>query len=247
MIKTLAAIVIAISLLCCNRASTPSTTDFDAEWYNTKYAERFSINALKDSTAILIKITKPNLHKTEYDNLIITLDDQTAAKNVANATSITPPIKRVITLSHSNIEMFDTIGESDKIVGVTEIEKVSNKTILQAYNRGKSLSIESADSINYHAIIALRPDIVLLSGDHDQVLGIEAELDRLGIKHIYIGNLDEPSPLAKAEWLVVIGELCGEREVAKQRFNEIEQRYLAIQDSLNQLLVAPITDSTTTL
>ncbi|MCF0172856.1 MAG: ABC transporter substrate-binding protein [Bacteroidales bacterium] len=61
---------------------------------------------------------------------------------------------------------------------------------------------------------------------------MESKLTGLGIPYLYIGEYLEQSPLGKAEWIVVLGELTGRREAAEKAYLEIEERYKAVHDKV---------------
>lgn len=59
---------------------------------------------------------------------------------------------------------------------------------------------------------------------------MESRLRELGIPFAYIGEYLEESPLGKAEWLVAVAELAGEREAGETLFRAIPERYEALRE-----------------
>ena len=61
---------------------------------------------------------------------------------------------------------------------------------------------------------------------------MESKLKELGIPYIYMGDYLEESPLGKAEWMVVAGEVAGRRKEAREAFGDIPERYDAVKKRL---------------
>ncbi len=58
---------------------------------------------------------------------------------------------------------------------------------------------------------------------------MEGKLRELGIPYIYIGDYLEESPLGKAEWVVTLAEITGQRRKGENVFIGIPQRYNALK------------------
>lgn len=58
---------------------------------------------------------------------------------------------------------------------------------------------------------------------------MEGKLKELGIPFMYVGDYLEESPLGKAEWLVALSEVTGQRGKGEKVFGEIPVRYNALK------------------
>ena len=69
------------------------------------------------------------------------------------------------------------------------------------------------------------PDLVLLYGIGDAQSAVTDKLRELGIPYMYIGEYVEESPLGRAEWVVLLGEVTDRREESEAAFRVITERY----------------------
>ncbi len=238
LIKIYCAVAALFLLACAGEQRVVDLDGFSLESYTPKYATGFSVRMLPDSTASLVTITKPWQGARNNDQHLLLLgEDMTPPEGFAGAVLHTSA-KRVITLSSSNIAMLEAVGVSDRVVGVSGIDYITNPAVIDSYNSGRTLDIGYGSALNFEAIVALRPDIVLLYGVSGEDVAVTQKLKELGIQYLYIGDYAEQSPLGKAEWMVAIAEICGVGEVAVERFNEVAARYTHLRDSVASQYIA---------
>ncbi len=230
--KYFVAFMAALTCACHSNLQPLNLADFNQNIYPTNRSNGFEINELEDGSAALVNIIKPWQGARDNDHhLLILKDDQPYPKNFSGAI-IRGEAKRIITLSSTNIAMLEALGEADRIVGVSGIGYITNETVQQRYRSGKILDIGYGTNLNFEAIVALAPDIVLLYGVSGEEVSVTSKLDELGIQYIYVGDYAEESPLAKCEWSIVIGEICGVRQRAIENFEELQQRYNDIKQQI---------------
>ena len=114
--------------------------------------------------------------------------------------------------------MLDVLGAVDRVAGVSGIDFISNRYI-QAH-RDSVGDIGFDGNINYELLLSLDPDIVLLYGVNG-ASAMEGKLKEVGIPYMYVGDYLEESPLGKAEWLVAISEIIGQRDKGIAIFRDI--------------------------
>ena len=118
--------------------------------------------------------------------------------------------------------MLDAIGAVESVVGVSGKNFITNPYVVA--NQRTIADVGYDGNMNFELLIAQQPDIVLLYG----VTGactMESKLDELGIPYIYIGEYVEEDPLGKAEWLIALAEIVGQRQQGLTYFSELPQRY----------------------
>ena len=128
-------------------------------------------------------------------------------------------------MSSSYIAMLDAIGQTDRIVGVSGIDYVSNPYVLAHKESIRDMGAE----MNYELLIGLKPDVVLLYGIGDAQTSVTDKMRELSIPYMYVGEYLEESPLGKAEWLIALSELTDSREKGIEVFREIPRRYQALK------------------
>lgn len=139
--------------------------------------------------------------------------------------------RRIICMSSTHIAMLQALGVSDRIVGVSGKEYISNSSIRE---NPDIPDIGYEGFIDYETLAAQKPDLVLLFSVNG-ASAMEPKLRELNIPYLYIGDYVEESPLGKAEWIVPVAEVVGLRDKGIQKFKDIEARYLSLRDSVAAL------------
>lgn len=196
--------------------------------YEPRYASGFRI--LSDSTrpsGRIVCVRNPWQGAEDVEqSIFLSADGEKAPDGFAGFT-VNVPAERIAVMSSSFIAMLDAIGESDRIVGVSGTRYISNTSIRERAAKGEVADIGYESNLDFERIAAQGTDIVLLYGISSEERSITGKLKQLGIPYLYIGDYVEPHPLGKAEWIVVMSELCGCRERGEEVFEGIESRYNA--------------------
>ena len=189
--------------------------------YTPKYATSFSLGTDSLSRTVLT-ITNPYQSDKPFEQKIYLLNDTDTAPAAAHSLRI--PAERISSLSSSHIAMLDAVGCADKVVGVSGIKFVTNSSV-----RSSAIEIGYDSALDFEKIKAIGTDLILLYGLYGEDSATTTKLTQLGIPYIYIGDYIEPSPLAKAEWIVAISALCGKMNEGIEYFTALEQRYNALK------------------
>lgn len=196
--------------------------------YAPKYASGFSISGERGKKSSLITITNPWQGADSVVNQLFILRGKEKAPSGFKGQILKGEAKRIVAMSSTHIAMLEALQETSRVVGVSGKKFISNEYI-------RSHSAEIADVgydnyTDYEALIALKPDIVLLYG----ITGaspLEGKLKEMEIPFVYIGDYVEESPLGKAEWMVAIAEIIGQRERGEEVFKAIPERYNSLKNS----------------
>lgn len=113
--------------------------------------------------------------------------------------------ERIVSLSPNLTHIIYALGDLDKVVGVTLYSDFPPKA--------KDLpSVGGWINPNYEAILALRPDLVILMKDQDTIFG--ANIRALGLKTLVTDSNDSVSDILKT--ITYLGEVLGREEEAKR-------------------------------
>ena len=189
--------------------------------YTPKYATSFSLGTDSLSRTVLT-ITNPYQSDKPFEQKIYLLNDTDTAPAAAHSLRI--PAERISSLSSSHIAMLDAVGCADKVVGVSGIKFITISSV-----RSSAIEIGYDSALDFERIKAIGTDLILLYGLYGEDSATTTKLNQLGIPYIYIGDYIEPSPLAKAEWIVAISALCGKMNEGIEYFTALEQRYNALK------------------
>ena len=204
-LKEIIIIFCALFLASCGGASTQKR-EFE-QVYSPKYAHGFDIAT--DGTEIFLRIFNPF---------------QGRGASVAEI-ALSQTARRIVCMSSSHVAFLDRLDAADRVVGVSGLRFVTSPNIDPA----KVRDVGYDSNLNYEVIASLRPDIVLLYGITGENATISAKFDELRIPYAYLGEHTEVTPLAKSEWLVAFGYLCGLEERAIREFEAIAERYESLR------------------
>ncbi len=217
--------VLAIGLTCCGRRDKMAVGDGDT-LYAPRYASGFEIVKVpgeSDSAGVIIKVKNPWQGASDVvESLLIdrTADGHLQVPGVTQ--KICGDARRIVVMSSTAVAMLDAIGRADVITGVSGRRWISSPSLTARLDSVQEVGFEG--NIDYEAILAANPDLVVVYGVSGPSQMTE-KLAAMGIPMIYLGDYVEESPLGKSEWMVVMGELTGDREAAIKAFDRIVPRY----------------------
>lgn len=204
------------------RKGAENTTLSTIPIYTPEYATGFTIDSIEGKRSRLITIRNPWQGADSISHRILLRINGEKVPEGFSGRIVEGHPRRLVAMSSTHIAMFDLLDESERIVGVSGLQYIANDHIRT--NRKEIADVGYEGNINYELLASARPDLVILYG----VSGasqMEGKLGELGIPFIYAGDYLEESPLGKAEWLVLMGELCGKRQMAEVLFHDIAASY----------------------
>ena len=142
--------------------------------------------------------------------------------SVADYRKITVPVKSALVYSSVHMAPLIEIGSEDVITGIADLEYISDNTIRKRISDGQIVDIGNSMSPSLEKIIALSPQIALISPYQNSGHGV---LDNTNIEVIDMADYMETTPLGRAEWIKLLGLLTGKYEKTDSIYNEISERY----------------------
>ena len=140
------------------------------------------------------------------------------------------PLRRLGTMSTVQVGFLYAIDAIDCLVAVCNPELI--------YTPVKGDEIDLGDSMKPSAERTLQAGLdVLLAVNYGQYDNLEAaRLEKLGVRTIYINEWQEGSPLARAEWIRVLGALTGKLHEADSIFAEVEEKYDELKNHQSSII-----------
>ncbi len=214
-------LLVALFLLGCS--SEASRHGLYTPLYQPEYASGLRILTDNDSVNSLIVTLCPwqGADSTNATSLMVIRDGSEAPEGF-DGQVIHGDARRIVCMSSTHVAMLDALGAVDRVVGVSGIDYISNPYV-QAH-RDTIADVGYEGNIDYERLAALAPDLVMLYGVNGMST-MEPKLRELGIPFIYIGEYLEESPLGKAEWLMAVAEVTGQRERGREVFSKIPANY----------------------
>lgn len=143
---------------------------------------------------------------------------------------IREPLRRLGTMSTVQVGFLYAIDAMESLVAVCNPELI--------YTPVRGDEIDLGDSMKPSAERALQAGLdMLLAVNYGQYDNLEAvRLEKLGIPTIYINEWQESSPLARAEWIRVLGALTGRLHEADSVFAEVEMKYEELKNHKSSII-----------
>lgn len=209
----------------CKSKNGTSIAAFTKSVYTPEYAAGFEIAGADDSQSTIIRIFNPWQGANDVEMLYFIARNGERPPRDFDGVTIPAGARRIVCMSSSYIAMLEALGQTERVVGVSGIDFISNSYVTA--NRANIKDVGS--EINYEVLAGLAPDLVLLYGIGDSQSTVTDKLKELNIPYMYMGEYLEESPLGKAEWLMAIAEVTDCREAGGKVFEAIPQRYHALK------------------
>ncbi len=220
-------LILATVLSSCNsgkRGSNAASGTADSlSITRIKYAKGFKV---KDGANYkLVDVTDPS-GESDMVYKYALLKKGTDKKDVPLGYEIIEtPVQKVICMTTLQISNFIKLDATDRIVGMTSTRFLFNKKINEQLKEKKTAKVGIEGEFDTELILALDPDIILVSpfkrGGYETIRNLDIPLiGFLGYK--------ESSPLGQAEWIKFTAMLLGLEEQANKQFEAIEKRYMEL-------------------
>ena len=228
--KYFAPIILFAALLAvgsCAKTHTAATGDADAaaevdstERIMPSYAKGFEVKYLDGGVRLLDIHDPENVEKEQFFFALVPKGSD--AKIPEGYTRVEIPIESAICMTSLQLSNFIKLGLTDKVVGITSTRHLKNAEMNRRLREGSTQKIGIEGNFDNEVIIAIDPDVILISpfkrGGYDAIRNVDIPL----IPHL---GYKELTPLGQAEWLKVVGLLTGNEALANETFAGIEERY----------------------
>lgn len=155
--------------------------------------------------------------------LLVSDDYEGDLPEVDELTSVViTPVRRSVVFSSVYGGAIAELGAADAISGVTDGQYFVLPEIAEAIAAGRIADVGNSMSPSVESIVDCNPSALITSPYQGQEQGA---IERLGIPVIAMVDYMEPTPLGRAEWLRLIGELYGRRHKADSIYQAVEADY----------------------
>ena len=224
----------ALLFAACAGEPARSLEEFSTSIYTPSYATGFDISGAEGAASTLITVRNPWQGAEGVEKRLFISREGERAPEGFDGQVIEGAAERVVCMSSTYVAMIDALDCTEKVVGVSGIDYIYNTRVREAATEGRVRDVGHDSDINFELLMTLRPDIVLLYGVAGENGTANSKLDELNIPYLYLGDYVEESPLAKAEWTVVMAEILGVRERGEEMFAGIAKRYTSLRERVAQ-------------
>jgi iron complex transport system substrate-binding protein len=186
----------------------------------------------KSSKANLCKHSKYLvIHKISNGFQVAVLDPD--AKAQPQNFKITKAYEHIAVLSATHVGMLCALKQQKRISAISDAKYLYDRQTKRLVATHKVLDLRAEMGFSPQKLLQNGTQVVVYSGFGNE----NKALKRLeGTKLMGIPNYEwrEKTPLARAEWVLLFGVLSGEFDKAQAFFNGVEQKYTALQKSIQQ-------------
>ena len=198
-----------------------------------RYAENFEIYPYKSGYKLIIK----NLSKRNDTEFYVFNDSIKIPSDLNDKIIIRTPINSAIAFSSTQWAVFQKLGELDKVKGILESNYTKNEEILRLVSEGEIIDVGMSTNVNTEKVIHLQPDLILYTPYPTLDFSNLGKLS--GSTMLPFPDYLESHPLGRAEWMKVIGILCGKEDVTNKWFSDVVKRYESLSSICTEVEEKP--------
>jgi len=137
------------------------------------------------------------------------------------------PYTRIAALSATHVGMLSALGQQEKICAVSNAKYLLDPRVKRLVQLKRTADLQTELGFSAEKLLLRKAQVVVYSGFGNE----SQQLKRLPAHMLKIANFEwrEKTPLARAEWLLLFGALCGQFDAAQRLFEEIQANYIRIQ------------------
>ena len=209
-------IALLLILYSCGTQNSGSISETDDVMQE---ASLLSISEKEGYDDVIIK----NAEGKEVAHYVLVSQGSTDIPNLPEgATVLKVPLENIALDSEVYGAAIEELGGEKFIKGIFDPQHVTSPLIQKGIEEGRIKDLGKPDSPNIERILEMQPDAIMVSYyDGMQMQGI----DKTGVPIIKMYDLQEDTPLGRAEWLRFIGRLIGKGEMSDEIYNKVKNNY----------------------
>jgi iron complex transport system substrate-binding protein len=176
----------------------------------------------------VVKVTRPWPDAIESYTYVLQQKNAAVPDSLKKYTAINVPVKSIISTSTTHIPSLEMLGVENTLAGFPGTQWISSEKTRALIDSGKVKEAGANESLNTEVVLNLQPDVLVAFCINSSNKTLTA-LQQSGIKLLYNGDWTEQTPLGRAEWIKLFGELYGLQNKADAAFTNIEKDYLEAQ------------------
>ena len=140
-------------------------------------------------------------------------------------TVVRVPLERAVVYSSVHAGVMKELGAMGAVRGVCDAQYYTMPEVLSGLADGSIADCGNSLSPTIERLVALKPDAIILSPFQNAGYGV---LANIGVPIIECADYMEHTPLGRAEWIKVFGELLGKSALADSIYRATVESYSAL-------------------
>jgi iron complex transport system substrate-binding protein len=146
-------------------------------------------------------------------------------KGYPTAQVVEIPVQSLVVTSSMHIGLADYAGAADLITGLADFKYISAPAVRKNMAAGKVKEVGMGSDMNNELLVAMHPGLIMTTGSPDARFSRYQTLIGAGVPVMQNAEWLETDPLARTEWVKLMGALLNKEEVVDKKFSEVEQEY----------------------
>ncbi len=155
----------------------------------------------------------------------------------SDAVVVRVPINSALVYSSVHAGAFKELGKTDAITGVVDAEYYKIPEIVNGIKKGTIVDAGYSMAPTIEKIVELSPHVILTSPFQNAGHGA---IEKLGIPIIECADYMEATPLGRAEWIKLLGELLCRRREAADIYKEVVTEYNNLCEKVKDVKEKPV-------
>ncbi len=214
---------------------TPKSNDTGEKANDTlnivSFAQNFKIYPLETGYKLVIKYSSS---ESEY---YLFSDTDSIPSYLTDKAIIRTPVKSAVAFSSTQWSVFQKLGEIGRVKGILESNYTKNEEILALVANGSITDVGLSTNVNTEKLIHLQPDLILYTPYPGIDYSLLGELS--GATMLSFPDYLESHPLGRAEWMKVVGLLCGKEKETNEWFDNVVRRYETLSERCSSVETKP--------
>ncbi|MCE7040849.1 ABC transporter substrate-binding protein [Dyadobacter sp. CY312] len=173
----------------------------------------------------VVKILSPFEKSTDTMSYVLLQRGTPRPKEFAENQVIEIPIRSLVVMSSLHIGLVGFLEAEDILTGMGNLKYVSSPKVIERIKSGKIAEVGKDQGINEELLITMRPDLMMAIGSPVSKINRYQSLRQAGIPVMINSEWIETTPLARAEWVKLMGALLNKEELVNRKFQVVEEQY----------------------
>ena len=148
-----------------------------------------------------------------------------APSHYPGAQVIRIPVRTLVGMSSLQVALADFLESAGVLVGLGSLRYVSSPAVRARIAAGKIKEVGLGGGMNNELLVAMHPDLVMVTGSPEATFSRYSTLTSAGIPVLVNSEWLENTPLGRAEWVKLMAALLNKEALVNKKFAPIEQEY----------------------
>lgn len=162
--------------------------------------------------------------------------DEPLPADLPAGTVVRTPLTNVVVYSSVHGGVMRELGALDAVRGVCDARYFNMPEVQRGLADGSIVDVGNSMSPTVERLVAMKPDAIILSPFQNAGYGA---IEKLGVPIIECADYMENTPLGRAEWIKLFGELLGASELADSIYAATTTKYEALRQLASGVKTRP--------